>query len=208
MIEIDKTQSIPLFPTAVLKNNFGRKFTKKELDFVKENQKNITKNEGNTTSANRNLFDNKILKDLHNESLKMVDYYLKTIVCPKYEVSSYVTQAWLNFTEPGQYHHRHTHANSYLSGVIYINAEKEDKIQFYKSVIHEHIKLSPDSFNTFNSESWWIPVETGDIIVFPSSLMHSVELTESKNTRISLSFNTFLKGTIGDPKSLTELIIK
>jgi hypothetical protein len=32
-----------------------------------------------------------------------------------------------------------------------------------------------------------------------------VEQTESKDTRISLSFNTFLKGYIGEENSLTSL---
>ena len=75
-------------------------------------------------------------------------------------------------------------------------------------VIGDLIKLTSKEFNFYNSESWWIPVKTGDLVVFPSNFAHSVANTESKNTRISLSFNTFLKGIIGDPDTLTELVIK
>ena len=43
--------------------------------------------------------------------------------------------------------------------------------------------------------------------MFPSSTTHKVEVKKGSNTRISLSFNTFYKGTIGSNKSLTELIL-
>ena len=43
--------------------------------------------------------------------------------------------------------------------------------------------------------------------MFPSSTTHQVDIKKGSNTRISLSFNTFYKGTIGDNKTLTELIL-
>ena len=48
-------------------------------------------------------------------------------------------------------------------------------------------------------------VKTGDIVLFPSSLTHMVETKEGDNTRVSLAFNVFIKGTIGNNKQLTEL---
>ena len=45
----------------------------------------------------------------------------------------------------------------------------------------------------WNSESWWFPVKTGDVILFPSSLIHMVETKQGTNTRISLAFNVFIK---------------
>lgn len=62
--------------------------------------------------------------------------------------------------------------------------------------------------NLWNSTSWWFPVKTGDIIIFPSSLTHAVETKQGDNTRTSLAFNVFIKGTIGNNKSLTELHLK
>jgi uncharacterized protein (TIGR02466 family) len=197
-----------LFPKAVYQTNINRKLTKKEINFINDKRKNVTQNEGNITSKERYIFENEIMKKLHDECLSLVNSYIQQVICPKYDVSPYITQSWLNYTEPGQFHHRHSHANSYLSGVMYINAEEEDKIHFYNSIPHEHIKLVTENYNLYNSESWWVPVRTGDIVVFPSSIQHMVTNTESKNTRISLAFNTFLKGTIGDGDSLTELLIK
>jgi hypothetical protein len=45
------------------------------------------------------------------------------------------------------------------------------------------------------------------IILFPSSTTHLVENKGGDNTRISLAFNTFFKGTMGENSQLTELIL-
>jgi uncharacterized protein (TIGR02466 family) len=107
-----------------------------------------------------------------------------------------------------QYHHKHQHPNSFISGVFYINSNKEfDKIKFFKED-YKTIKPEVTNWNLYNSESWWFPVETGDIVLFPSSLSHCVEVKKGDNTRISLAFNTFVKGCVGNNKNLTELLFK
>jgi len=196
----------PLFPTSVVSANINRDFSQEEIDFIKSNQKNNSTNEGNNVSEDSYILEKKEFFNLKNEALKVVNFYLNEILIPSSEVSPYITQSWLNFTEPGEYHHMHNHANSYLSGVIYINADfAHDKIHFYKQT-YSQIKLYTKEPTIYNTESWWLPVKTGDILVFPSHLAHSVEKTTSKDTRISLAFNTFVKGVIGSEKGLTELL--
>jgi hypothetical protein len=39
-------------------------------------------------------------------------------------VTPYITQSWLNYTETNQYHHKHEHPNSLVSGVFYVNDMK------------------------------------------------------------------------------------
>ena len=56
-----------------------------------------------------------------------------------------------------------------------------------------------------NSDTWFFPVKTGDLIMFPSSTTHQVETKQGNNTRISLAFNTFISGLIGEPECLNEL---
>ena len=41
-------------------------------------------------------------------------------------------------------------------------------------------------------------VSTGDLILFPSWVTHSVDVNETEVNRISLSFNTFPVGEIGN----------
>ena len=166
------------------------------------------KNEGNKTSLNSYILNNKNLKILKNQLNLFIADYLKTVVNVKNNIQPYITQSWLNYTDKSEFHHTHEHPNSYISGVLYISAKEEfDKIVFWKKK-YEQIKLSVNEFNLYNAESWWIPVKTGDIILFPSSTTHSVFVKEGDNTRISLAFNVFFKGKWGDEHQLTELEVQ
>jgi uncharacterized protein (TIGR02466 family) len=193
-----------LFPTAVGKFNLGREFTTKELFFI-DNQP-MYENMGNTTSDNRYVFKDEALASLSAFSESCAEQYLKEVYAPKHHVNLRVTQSWLNYTKEGQFHHKHCHANSFISGVLYIKADSEkDKIHFFRDG-HEQIKLSTSQFNPFNSGSWWLPVASGELILFPSSLTHMVE-TVKGDDRISLAFNTFPVGDVGEEESLTALYV-
>ena len=197
-----------IFPTPVYISKLNRKLTPLELKFVEKNKKNVYKNEGNTTSNNNYILNEKQFVNIKKElDLKVKDYFEK-IISPTNSITPYITQSWLNYTETNQFHHKHEHPNSLVSGVFYINCHEEfDKIKFFKKDIYQIIKPEIKEWNIWNSESWWFQVKTGDIILFPSSLTHMVENKEGTNTRISLAFNVFIKGTIGKNKSLTELIL-
>jgi len=192
-----------LFPTPVCFFDFGSDLTEVELDFIKNlEQRN---NDGNMTSVNNKLFDSAELAEIARFCDESVQEYVKEIYAPKYEVTPYITQSWANFTQKGQWHHRHEHPNSFMSGVFYVQAVKDtDKIFFYKNG-YQQIKLPTDNFNLYNSESWWLGVQTGQLILFPSHLTHMVQTVTTDETRISISFNVFLKGYIGDDLQLTGL---
>ena len=52
-----------------------------------------------------------------------------------------------------------------------------------------------------------LPMKCGELILFPSNLTHSVPTNESDEERISLSFNTWSAGSLGDIDNLTYLPI-
>ena len=92
--------------------------------------------------------------------------------------------------------------------MLYFNCNKNnDKIKFSNSIGYQQIKPEINKYNIWNSETWWFPLETSQLIMFPSSTTHQVETKQGNNTRISLAFNTFYKGTIGSNNDLTELIL-
>lgn len=197
-----------LFPTPVLFTQLGRAFTKKEKQFFEEQAKTTTRNTGNLTSANRYVLDDPVMADLKEYMQFYVNYYMEKVYAPKNPVDAYITQSWCNYTKTGEYHHKHAHPNSWISGCIYINADRDkDRITFYNDK-YNRIDLPTENFNAFNSSSWWFSVGTGDIVLFPSYLTHMVEQTVSNDTRISIAINTFLKGYIGDEHSLTGLHLK
>lgn len=197
-----------LFPTPVVFSSIDREFTEEEKSFFKKSSENTYKNEGNTTSLSQYIANEPEMATIKAEIEKAIQHYMDTIILVKPEVKAYITQSWLNFTSEKQYHHKHEHPNSFLSGVYYIDAdEANDKITFFDNPGYRQIKLSPSEWNWWNAESWWFSVKTGSIVVFPSSLTHMVEQKAGNNVRCSLAFNTFLRGRIGVNESLTELII-
>ena len=197
-----------IFPIPIYISKLNRELTNKELSFINKTKLDIYKNQGNTTSTDNYILNNKLFKDLKEDlDLRIQDYFQKVISSTD-KITPYITQSWLNYTETNQYHHKHTHPNSLVSGVFYINSNDEfDKIKFFKDNLHSTIKFETKTWNLWNSETWWFPVKTGDLILFPSSLTHMVETKEGDNTRVSLAFNVFVKGKLGDDYKLTELIL-
>ena len=192
-----------LFPTAVTYFDFGSKLTDLELKFITEQE--TRNNDGNTTSINNNLFESAELAEIARFCEESLQQYFKEVYAPKHDVIPYITQSWANYTKKGQWHHKHEHPNSFISGVFYVQAQKDiDKIYFYKNG-YQQIKLPTDNYNLYNSDSWWLGVETGQLILFPSHLTHMVQAVQTDETRISISFNTFLKGYIGNDMELTGL---
>ena len=194
-----------LFPTPVYVSKLDRNLSKKELQFVDKCKLKSHENKGNRTSNDNYVLNKKIFSKLKKEIEIRIKDYVDNVILATNDVTPYITQSWLNYTETNEFHHKHAHPNSYISGVFYINClEEHDKIYFYKDK-YQLIKPDVKEYNVFNSENWWFSVKTGDIILFPSYLPHMVETKKGNNTRISLAFNVFLKGKIGNNKALTEL---
>jgi len=197
-----------LFPTPIYMTNMDRPFTKQELKFVEEQKKHCTKNEGNINTKDNYILNRKEFKNIKKFLDAACKDYLERIICPKNNIELYITQSWLNYTEENQYHHRHEHPNSVVSGVLYFDSDKnKDMIKFFSNIKYLQINPEIDQYNIWNSSSWWFPVETGQLVMFPSSTTHQVDTKKGNNTRVSLAFNTFYKGTIGSNSSLTELIL-
>ena len=193
-----------IFPTPIYISKLNKELTSLELKFVDKNKKDFYKNDGNITSNNNYILNEKPFANIKKElDLRVQDYFDK-VISPANNITPYITQSWLNYTEKNQYHHKHAHPNSLVSGVFYINCHEEhDKIKFF-NYTYKTIRTEVKDWNMWNSESWWFSVKTRDVILFPSSLTHMVETKQGDNTRISLAFNVFIKGIIGNNKSSTD----
>ena len=197
-----------LFPIPIYSTKIDREFTKQELHFLKEQKNHYSKNTGNISTKDNYILNRKEFKNIKKFLDQCCKDYLERIISPKNNIELYITQSWLNYTEENEYHHTHEHPNSVVSGVLYFDCDKEnDKIKFSNPIRYQQIKPEIDKYNIWNSHTWWLPVETGQLLMFPSSTTHQVDTKQGTNTRISLAFNTFYKGTIGSNNDLTELIL-
>jgi uncharacterized protein (TIGR02466 family) len=196
-------KTFELFPTPVGVYDLQRKITNKEKKCIDSLLEITIPNAGNKTSKNTHVLKEKELIDLEQFCSKSVNEFLKEVL--KYKnLELRITQSWLNKSTKGGFHHLHRHANSILSGVLYIETGKEDKINFQKTLEGSSFVFEYEDWNMYNSENWWLPVKTAELFVFPSHLLHSVPLIES-DKRISLSFNTFPVGSFGSVELLSNV---
>lgn len=163
-------------------------------------------NDGNTSTKSKNVLE--YLPNLSKIIQDNIDQYVANIIKPKTLVNFYVTHSWINYTETGQFHHMHDHPNSIISGVYYIQANPDyDNIVFHNPQSNQPCIKLEQEFNLFNSETWWLPVATGDLILFPSTFKHEVPNSVNPDLRISLAFNVFVRGEIGLPNNTDRFII-
>ena len=183
---------------------------KEEKEIEKIIEDGTHPNTGNYTTDNSYVFNDGKLKKLKQFCEQQLKIYAEKVIVNEEELNFYITQSWLNITRPGEYHHEHGHSNSIISGVFYISAGEDDSITFSdpNAKVKELMRLSPKEFNMWNSTSWFFPANNNELILFPSWLNHQVEGNEKATAdRISLSFNTFIKGTFGHRDDLNELIL-
>ena len=161
------------------------------------------------------ILDNNDLPKLKKFIESAINDYVENVLVGgelENDLSFKITQSWLNLSKPDSGgHYKHTHSNSLISGVFYIKANPNldsilftnDYLFFNTIILQSRIK----KFNKFNSNRWRVPVSTGNLFLFPSSLPHQVDPVEGKEDRISLSFNVFPFGALGSKSDLTELRI-
>ena len=180
---------------------------KKEInDIVEEGMK---RNTSNSYTKNSYIFNTK-LKNLKEFCEKQIKIYVENFISSKDTIDFYITQSWLNKTEPGESHHRHSHSNSIISGVFYVSTLENDWIDFHdpNQKIRDRIHIPPKENNIWNSTTLGIPVQNNDLLLFPSWLDHSVGVNKTSKNRVSISFNVFAKGSLGGEFALTELNLK
>ena len=146
------------------------------------------------------------LKNIVSFFKECIDDYCNTII--NSEQRLVITQLWGNRNPKGSKHHEHVHPNSIISGVFYLRQDpKLPPIQFSKSN-QEAMKLDPRKYNSYNAETFLLPCTSGELILFPSNLRHSVPVNQGDEERISLSFNTFSVDALGSEENLTHLDIR
>ena len=114
-----------LFPTPVMFGEMGRAYTKEELAFFKKHQSKTVKNNGNVNTADNYILNQPELADIKKVLDVYVNEFYFNILCVKDKVKPYITQSWINYTKSGEFHHRHAHPNSMVSGVLYLDSDKD-----------------------------------------------------------------------------------
>lgn len=195
-----------LFPIPVYKRNIGRPFNDGEIKASKMDAWNTRPGSENLRAENTAVLNVPAFFGIKMFIQNCVNEYLKEIISPTTNMNLYITQSWINFNRYGDKHHQHFHANSVLSGTFYLHTVERDML-FFVNPIKQHLHIT-------KVPNWWnmgrigVDVNDGDVIIFPSHLEHGVETQSLEDhVRVSIAFNTWFKGDIGDEEGLTRLTL-
>jgi len=103
-------------------------------------------------------------------------------------------EMWVNVLDTGGHQSVHNHANSFISGIVYLTPTHPDsQTVFMKGLGGTDFKFKNDHARVqsgpYNSDKWISPAPApGDMILFPSYLLHSVPPNPGER-RITLAFN-------------------
>lgn len=110
--------------------------------------------------------------------------------------------AWGNINYKHGFNQPHLHNGCSYSGACYINADgDEGDIRFIETA--KHFVGMPVGTPRME-ESWGIQPKTGDIVLFPSGLMHMVAVNTTDKDRYSISFNMDLSVPENDRASFID----
>jgi uncharacterized protein (TIGR02466 family) len=188
-----------LFPTPIGEFSYGEDMAPfSEIVKSEGYQKHIKNGSGNRYSDHDVLSYDSFgpLREWIDKCLQ--EYYQHTFVPleQQHPQELYITESWVNYANNSESHEWHNHTNSIISGVFYIEAT-DDAIEFKSPKPYNQIMPEPDYFNEYNSSQWWLPARTATLYLFPSWLHHGVPVFENREEdRISIAFNTFLKGIV------------
>jgi uncharacterized protein (TIGR02466 family) len=104
--------------------------------------------------------------------------------------------------EPGHWAFKHSHKNSLISGILYIDVHPNSGAVVFEKPIH-YLNLFPSCFvpnykhqTIYNLSSYGVEPKNNMILLFPSHLEHFVMVNTSGHDRYCFAFDYFIKGEI------------
>jgi uncharacterized protein (TIGR02466 family) len=197
-----------LFPYPVMVCAKNYEFSSSEKNYISELE--MTNNAGNQMSKNDKILDSKELSDLKLFIDEQIVIFKKNLLRMKDANEIYITQSWVNCSKPSQFHPKHKHHNSVISGVMFLDENIDESlppIRFHRTLEMFPLEFEFDDLNESNAGCRSFETVQGGLILFPSLLEHDVARNESDRVRTSISFNTYVRGAVGSDRNLTQVNI-
>ena len=113
-----------------------------------------------------------------------------------YDIEQYplrLSDMWFNIYKPGDWQEAHIHANNVISGIYYVSAPSGCGELIFHSPYSE-VMIDPPTYEANIYNSTWVSIKpkNGQLILFKSSLRHSVKKNKCAKNRISIAFNLMM----------------
>ena len=191
--QLGPSDGVPLFPAGVVKpytepKSFIDNLDLTEFAFLKYN--------GQSTFR-EDKFSNILLWPKFEEIRIWVEEcakdYLDNVLELEYE-EFFLTSSWVNIMSKGGYQSVHNHANSIISGVLYLKSEPgHPPLKFIKykmetrpfiSLGEHYKKINPNTATTLS-----FPCIQDDMFIFNSYMTHGHDVNELESERVGIAWN-------------------
>tara|TARA_B100001057_G_scaffold32377_1_gene29395 strand:- start:69 stop:659 length:591 start_codon:yes stop_codon:yes gene_type:complete len=189
-------------PQSIYYFNSGVDILSSTLQNLKEDE---WLNESNITQQTKDIFLHKNIK--YSKLYTWINKCLREVHQDlEYESDGLkITISWGNRISLGANFHQHSHSNSIISGVYYLNDTSTPTDFAIEDMWYNNIVDLSGNSRRMVCESFC--GKSGDLIIFPSSITHRVDTHQSIESRYTISFNSFPYGKIGGRKSMMNLTV-
>lgn len=197
---MNNAKVIQLFPISVFTSNIG--VDEKDREFLTNLDFERMPSENGNFTKNKNVLDFEECKQLKNKIIKALNGYVRNYLQVSKNVNFYLQNSWVNEHLPTDWAQPHIHQNSLISGVYYIKTfENSGDITFlkpdgYTNLFHSSINIEFDNKDAHNTDRLSYQPVDGDLLIFPSHLMHMIGKNKNEQKRYSMGFNFFAEGEL------------
>lgn len=195
----------PLFAEPYFVTNIADAISESQVAAIKSLK--MIENQMNHISEELYLFERPEMRSIARAVQQALDTYVSEVMGGSHKLKP--TQSWALMNPPGVGMHSHTHSNSIISGSLYYTdlPDPPGNMIFDRHNTYRQIELEvlADKQNIYNAPRNAIIPKRGDLVLFSSSIQHYVEPNNSMQNRYSIAFNTFVRGTIGSHRDVSEL---
>ena len=175
------------------------------IDYIKKTEYKRFPADNGYGSTDKFLLDKPALKNLKGLVMKHCEHFIHDVLDVRKDCKFEMTNSWSTKHIKGDESGAHNHANSMLSGVLYLQTDDDsgailfhkDKSNFNLFTPTIDVPFNNEKLNVFNTDGWAIKPKNNMLILFPSTLYHSVYPNESDIERYVVAFNLFAFGKFG-----------
>ena len=204
MVKPLKKRSEFLFPTQIVSGEIPDfdQIQNKLIDWIykyKANNDDIARisNKGGWQSIRKDVYVDEGFKPFENIIVSMIGELVDEY---KLTRQADIVQMWINVNGADAYNVSHRHPGADLSGVLWVKqTEKQGRFIFDNMDVGYRDATILYNMNAKYLEEkrmlpeWYPSYRDGTIMIFPAMFSHRVEINETQEDRISISFNIKLK---------------
>lgn len=186
---IEYQGSLDIFPTTIHRFKVDHDLIDKTLskmDIDEKNQKSSLQSQG--------ILNDPKFSDMQDEVLKITQNLCSQLTSRSKADDWNIVGGWSNIQRPqGKGFSFHNHIDSFVSGVLYLKGSKMSISFRDEPRLASVSKPLCSNYDIVVRHTWnpdiTLPVNVGDLIIFPSYVLHEPNTNESEEYRVSISYN-------------------